>query len=177
MVRFAHHASSPSYPAGETNTRLPCIVLGHGLGCIQSMGLQCYSHVFASAGYMCLSFDYRHFGDSEGQPRQLLDTEQQNKDWHSAIAYVRTLDVVDPERVGIFGSSFGGGHVIRVAAEDPRVKATIAQCPFTSGFRSALQLSPSSLPVTVAKGMADMLFGWGNFTVTVPLAAKPGHCE
>lgn len=141
------------------------------------MGLQCYSHIFAAQGYICLTFDYRHFGLSEGQPRQLLDTERQNADWHSALRYVRKLDSVDPERVGIFGSSFGGGHVIRVAAEDDKVAATIAQCPFTSGLRSALQLSFSSLPVTVARGVADMLFGWGNNTVMIPLAAKPGHCE
>lgn len=85
------------------------------------MGLQNYARLFTSHGYICLSFDYRHFGGSEGIPRQLIDITKQRQDWKSAIAFTRSQDDVDEDRVGIFGSSFGGGHVIVTAAEDPKV--------------------------------------------------------
>ena len=68
-----------------------------------------YCERFAAAGYHCLAFDYRYFGASTGQPRQLLDIPSQLADWHTAIAYVRSLPNVDPDRVGLFGTSFSGG--------------------------------------------------------------------
>lgn len=141
------------------------------------MGLQNYGTFFAQHGYTCLSFDYRHFGHSEGHPRQLLEVSKQKEDWHKALAYIRSLPEVDPEQVGIFGSSFGGGLVIMIAAEDPRVKATISQCPFTSGLHSAMTLSPLSLLPTTAKALADFALGWGGYTINIALGGKPGECE
>lgn len=119
-------------PAGPA----PAVVLGHGLGAVKEMGLGAYAARFAAAGYVAVVFDYRHFGSSGGQPRQLLDIRRQHADWRAAIAYTRGLPQVDPDRVALFGSSFGGGHVIATAARDPRVAAVIAQCPFTSGIAS-----------------------------------------
>ena len=85
------------------------------------MGLQNYARLFAQHGYICLSFDYRHFGGSDGSPRQLIDIGKQRQDWKSAVSFARSHDDIDEEQIGIFGSSFGGGHVIVTAAEDPRV--------------------------------------------------------
>lgn len=96
-----------SYPSSVPPTkRYAAIVLGHGLGAIKEMGLQNYSQKFAEEGYLCLMFDYRHFGHSEGQPRQLLEISKQLEDWKSAVAYIRSRPDVDPEQVAIFGSSF-----------------------------------------------------------------------
>ncbi|CAO1613771.1 unnamed protein product [Sympodiomycopsis kandeliae] len=153
----------------------PAIVLGHGLGAVKEMGLQNYARLFASRGYVCVSFDYRHFGGSEGTPRQLIDIPKQRQDWESAIAFTRSLEEVNAEQIGIFGSSFGGGHVIVTAAEDPRIKATISQCPFTSGIHSALRLSPLSLPSTLVRWAGDMLLGWGDRSITIPVVGKPGE--
>lgn len=88
---------------------------------LQEMGLQNYARLFASRGYTCISFDYRHFGGSEGAPRQLIDIGKQRQDWKSAIAFARSQDDIDEDQIGIFGSSFGGAHVIVTAAEDTRV--------------------------------------------------------
>ncbi|CAO1624322.1 unnamed protein product [Parajaminaea phylloscopi] len=159
----------------STGGKSPAVVLGHGLGAIKEMGLQNYAERFASRGYVALTFDYRHFGHSEGQPRQLLEPSKQLQDWKSALSYVTSLEFVDPEQVAVFGSSFGGGHAIVTAAEDARVKAAIAQCPFTSGFHSALQLSPLSVLPTAIKGLCDLLFGWGNRTFNIALAGHPGE--
>lgn len=131
-------------PTQQTQPR-PAVVLAHGLGAVKEMGLQPYAEAFANAGYVVLVFDYRHFGASGGEPRQLLDIQHQLADWKSALAYVRSLQEVNPDQVALFGSSFGGGHVIITAAEDRQVAAAIAQCPFTNGVASALTLGPSGL--------------------------------
>ncbi|GAA1906086.1 alpha/beta hydrolase [Williamsia serinedens] len=156
--------------------RRPIVVLGHGLGAVKEMRLDAYAERFADAGYHALAFDYRHFGASGGEPRQLLDVDRQREDWHAAIAHARSLPGVDPDRVVLFGSSFGGGHVLVIAAQDPRVAAAIAQCPFTDGIASArASMGPSSLAVT-ARAVADTLAAARHKPrVLVPLAGRPGQ--
>ena len=103
------------------------VILGHGLGATREFGLEPYARRFADAGIAALAFTYRHFGDSGGQPRQLLDIERQLADWAAAIAYARRLDGIDPERIALWGTSFGGGHVIEprpAMAPSPRSSAS-----------------------------------------------------
>jgi dienelactone hydrolase len=94
----------------------PLLVMAHGLGAVRTMRLDAYAERFAAAGYACLVFDYRNFGDSEGAPRQLLDVKMQLQDWTVAAAFARTLPGIDPKRIGLWGTSFSGGHVIATAA-------------------------------------------------------------
>src|SRR5438128_2328501 len=102
------------------------VILGHGLGATREFGLEPYARRFTDAGIAALAFTYRHFGDSGGQPRQLLDIERQLADWAAAIAYARRLDGIDRQRVALWGTSFGGGHVIEAAARDGSVAAPAA---------------------------------------------------
>src|SRR3954467_3836536 len=88
--------------------RPPLAILGHGLGATREFGLEAYAERFADAGIAALAFTYRHFGDSGGQPRQLLDIERQLGDWAAALAYARNLDGVDHQRIALWGTSFGG---------------------------------------------------------------------
>ena len=81
-----------------------------------------------------LLFDYRHFGASSGEPRQLVDIRRQLADWRAAIGFARGLEGVDPRRVALWGTSFSGGHVVQVAAGDDRVAAVVSQAPFTDGL-------------------------------------------
>jgi len=168
-VRFA---SDDSFCAGwlylpsESSKPRPAVILGHGLGALKEMGLAPYAEAFANAGYVVMVFDYRHFGESGGEPRQLLDIRHQLTDWKAALAYVRALDQVNPEQVAIFGSSFGGGHVIITAAQDAKVAAAIAQCPFTNGIASALTLGPLGLAKV---GMLSAMDTAGSL-----LGLKPG---
>ena len=78
-----------------------CVVMAHGLGGVREAGLEPFARRFAAAGMRVFVFDYRHFGDSGGEPRQLLDIDRQLDDWRAAIAFARSLEGVDPERVGI----------------------------------------------------------------------------
>ncbi|MDE3069213.1 MAG: alpha/beta fold hydrolase [Acidobacteriota bacterium] len=135
----------------------PAVVLGHGLGAIKEMGLDAYAERFAGAGYAALVFDYRHFGASGGEPRQLLDIKRQLADWAAALRFARAAPQIDSERIAIFGSSFGGGHVILTAARDQRVAAAIAQCPFTDGLASALTLDPLSTIKVTALALRDLI--------------------
>lgn len=154
----------------------PVIVMAHGLGGTRIMRLDAFAERFAAAGYACLVFDYRHFGDSEGQPRQLLDVRKQLADWRAAVAYARQCPQVDGGRVVLWGTSFSGGHVLAIAAADDRLAAVISQCPFTDGLASGLALHPvSSLRVT-ARALRDQVGAWlGRAPVTVALAGQRGE--
>ena len=153
----------------------PVMVLAHGLGGTRTMRLDAYAERFCAAGYACVVFDYRHFGDSDGEPRQLLDIAKQLKDWKAAIAFARECPDVDGRRVVLWGTSFGGGHVLSTAADDPEVMAVVSQCPFTDGLASSLALDPlSSMKVTV-RAFRDQLTAWlGGAPVMVNTAGEPG---
>ncbi len=159
-------------PAAE---RPPLVILGHGLGGTREFGLEPYARRFADAGIAALVFTYRHFGDSGGQPRQLLDIERQLDDWAAALTYARGLEGIDRERIALWGTSFGGGHVIEVAARDGAVAAVVSQCPFTDGLAATRAASPRSLVRTLAPALRDELARIRNRPpVLVPLVGPPG---
>lgn len=139
----------------KVDARLPVIVMAHGLGGVKALCLAPFAERFAAAGYACLVFDYRYFGDSSGQPRELLDIPAQQEDWRAAVRFARSLPELDPERVIIWGTSFGGGHAIVTAAEDSRVAAAIAQCPFTDGPASVLAIDVKTNVRVTALALAD----------------------
>lgn len=153
----------------------PAVVLAHGLGGTRAMRLDAYAERFRAAGYVCLVFDYRHFGDSEGQPRQLLSVRRQLADWEAAIAFTRQLAGVDPERVVVWGTSFGGGHALTLAARDDRLAAAVAQCPFTDGVASSLAVDTrTSVRVTLAALRDRVRALRGKAPLYLPAAAPPG---
>ncbi|OZC46941.1 alpha/beta hydrolase [Rhodococcus sp. RS1C4] len=149
----------------------PVVVMGHGLGGVKEMRLDAFAEKFAAQGYSCLVFDYRHFGGSDGEPRQLLDIDEQLEDWAAAIAFARTR----AEKIVLWGTSFGGGHVIVAAARDGHVDAVISQCPFTDGIASALATNPLVAVRVTARALRDKLgSALGRAPRTIPLAGKPG---
>lgn len=110
---------------------VPIIVMCHGWSAVKEMWLDKYAEEFANAGMAALVYDNRNLGASDGEPRQELDPFAQVRDYRHAITYARTLSGIDKERVGIWGSSYSGAHVLVVAAIDRRVKAVVAQVPAT----------------------------------------------
>lgn len=164
----------PAAPASAG--RPPIVVMGHGLGAIKALRLAAFAERFQAAGYACLVFDYRYFGDSDGEPRELLSIRRQRADWRAAVAFARSLTEVDAERVILWGTSFGGGHVIATAAGDPAVVAAIAQCPFTDGLASARQVSPGGTARLAAAAIKDQFARLrGREPVRVKVAARPGE--
>ena len=153
----------------------PLVILGHGLGATREFGLEPYARRFAEAGIAALCFTYRHFGDSDGEPRQLLDIEQQLGDWAAALAYARTLEGIDRGRIALWGTSFGGGHVIEAAARDGAVAAVVSQCPFTDGVAATRAAGPRSLARAIGPAVRDELARVRNKPpVMVPLVGPPG---
>jgi uncharacterized protein len=125
----------------------PILVMAHGLGGTRGLRLDAYAERFAAAGYHVLLFGYRHFGDSDGEPRQLLGIVRQRSDWRAAVAHARRLPGADPDRVALWGTSLSGGHVLVTAARDRRVAAVVAQVPHVSGVAAAAATrSPDALP-------------------------------
>lgn len=147
----------------------PAVILCHGLGATREMGMDAYAEVFAAAGIAALTFTYRCFGDSEGRPRQLIDVSRQRQDIEAAIDFAKSLPEVDAGRIALFGSSFGGGHVIVVGARRDDVRAVISQCPFTSGPASSMTLGPVSTLKLSARAIADVA---GKLVGRGPLYAK-----
>ena len=122
------------YPAGDAGTGgAPAVVMAHGFSAVKEMYLDQFAEVFSAAGMNVVVFDHRNFGASDGEPRQEIDPWDQVRDYRDAITYASTLPEVDADRIGIWGSSYSGGHVLVVAAIDRRVKAVVCQVPLISG--------------------------------------------
>ena len=120
-------------PSNKTSNGA-AIVMAHGFCGTMDSGLFEYAVEFQNKGFHVLVFDYRGFGKSQGNPRQLISVPRQKKDWKAAIDHVRSLDNVDADRVALWGYSFSGGHVIHLAVEDPAIRAVVAQCPLIDPF-------------------------------------------
>jgi len=118
----------------------PCVVMAHGFSATRDDGLPAYAEEFRDAGFAVIVFDYRHFGASTGEPRQLLDIGRQHDDYRAVVAWARRLHGIDPDRIVLWGSSFSGGHVLAVAAGDPRVAAVISQAPFTDAIPALMRV-------------------------------------
>ncbi|OBI30805.1 alpha/beta hydrolase [Mycobacterium sp. E2238] len=160
-------------PAGADPA--PLLVMAHGLGGVRTMRLDAYAERFSAAGYACLVFDYRNFGDSEGRPRQVLDIGLQLADWAAAVAYARTLPGIDPKRIALWGTSFAGGHVIATAARLPGIAAAVVQCPFTDGLASARTISNPLITARItARAVRDAVGArLGRAPVMVATAGRP----
>jgi uncharacterized protein len=121
------------YPAQGATGSAPTVVMAHGFSAVKEMYLDSFAEVFSAAGLGALVFDNRNFGASDGEPRQEIDPWAQVRDYRHAITYATTLPEVDPARIGVWGSSYSGGHVLVVGAIDRRVKAVVGQVPLISG--------------------------------------------
>jgi uncharacterized protein len=126
-------------PAAATAGNVPCVVMGNGFSLTRRDGLPRFAERFADAGFAALTVDFRHLGDSAGEPRQLVDYQRQRADLTAAVAFARTLDGIDADRIAVWGFSFSGGHAVHVAARDERLAAAVAMFPMLDGLRAALK--------------------------------------
>lgn len=177
ICRGLHYSARGDVFAGEAGT--PCVVLGHGLGGTVDAGLVPYAERFAAAGLHALVFDYRHFGRSDGHPRQLVNIERQLDDWAAATGCARALPGVDPDRIVLWGTSFSGGLVVSAAVTDGHVAAVIAQCPMLDGLSALRNLLDyagygQALRLTVA-GLHDLARDALRLPpITLPVVGAPG---
>jgi uncharacterized protein len=153
----------------------PVVVMAHGYNCLKELYLDRYAEAIAAAGHVVLAYDHRNFGDSDGEPRQELDPWVQVRDYRHAITFAQTLDGVDPGRIGVWGTSYAGGHVLVVAAIDRRVGCVVSQVPTISGWETTLRrIPPPALPEQRRAWDADRLERFrGGPPQTVPMVVDP----
>lgn len=132
-------------PSESSTLLLPGVVFGHGWSMVAGGDLEDYAKAVVQKGFAALTFDYRNLGKSTGTPRQHIDPQRQVEDFKAAISFLRQQAEVNPERIGIWGSSYGGGHVLTIAATDPRVRCVVSQVPTISSWRAAkARMTPSA---------------------------------
>lgn len=115
---------------------VPLIVMGGGWCYVKEIVMPHYAKAIVAAGAAVLMFDYRNFGESEGDRRQHIDPWEQIEDYRNAISFAETLSEIDANRIGVWGISYAGGHVIAVAAIDNRAKIAISNIPVVNGFET-----------------------------------------
>jgi len=128
------------YVPDGASSPVPTIVMSHGFSAVKEMYLDKYAERFAQDGIGSIVYDNRNFGASDGEPRQEIDPWKQVNDYRDAITFAETLSDVKNDAIGIFGSSYSGGHVLTVGAIDKRVKAVVSQVPLASGHRNARRI-------------------------------------
>ena len=119
----------------------PTVVMAHGFSAVKEQTLEDLAAALADSGLASITYDHRNLGASDGEPRQEIDPVQQVRDFRTAITYAQSRAEVDAARIGIFGSSYSGAHVLAVAALDRRVRAVVSQVPLISGFRNIERLN------------------------------------
>lgn len=131
-------------PGGaEGSQRAPVIVMAHGLSCVKEQILPDIADLFTEAGFVTMVFDYRYFGDSEGEPRNQIFPLEMVEDYRNAITWVSDQQEVDPQRIGIWGTSYSGGLVLYTGTFDKRAKAVVAQVPYTFSPEFQYAMAPS----------------------------------
>jgi fermentation-respiration switch protein FrsA (DUF1100 family) len=144
-------------PAGAGAAPLPAISMCHGYAAVKEHSLEKFAQAFAEAGFVVLVHDHRSFGASDGAPRHDIDPWMQVADWRRALTFLESQPEVDPERIGIWGSSYSGGHALVLAGSDPRVKCVVSQVPTISGFEQGRRrVSPDALPAYLDHLMQDL---------------------
>lgn len=140
------------YPGNASEKdKLPAIIMCHGWGGVRSHLNGAYAPLFAEAGFVVLTFDYRGWGDSDSRLvsranmpapdkdgmvtvtaqaiRELVDPFDQTEDIINCVNFISGESMVDPNRIGLWGTSYGGGHVLYVATHDDRIKCIVSQVP------------------------------------------------
>ncbi|MHC2086465.1 alpha/beta hydrolase [Methylobacterium sp. CM6244] len=133
----------------------PAITMCAGFGGTIHHGLEPFAVAFAEAGFATLLHDHRGFGSSGGQPRQDVDPWRQIADWRRAISFLESRPEVDVMRIGLWGTSYSGGHALILGASDRRLKAIVAQVPTISGYEQGLRRIPADQLSAIDEALAQ----------------------
>jgi pimeloyl-ACP methyl ester carboxylesterase len=164
------------YRPEASDTPLACILMGSGFSCVRDQGLDAFAERLAWAGYAALAFDYRNWGESEGEPRQLSDARRQRADWRAAIAHVRALEEIDSARIALWSYSLGTGHIQALAADGVEVGALICVAPLLNGRSSLLHIGgPRHVARLTGAGLRDATRAIrGADPYRIPAIGEPG---
>jgi uncharacterized protein len=154
----------------------PVVVMAHGIGGIKAAGLAPFAERFASGGFAAVVFDYRHWGDSTGQPRQFLSIRRQLEDYRTVLAWVHVAGPFDAKQVFVWGTSFAGMHVVELAATEPALAGAIAQSPLVDGLAGLARIEPARSLRLSAHALADVVASrLGQRPRYLPISVPPGQ--
>ncbi len=155
---------------------VPVVVMAHGIGGIKAGGLAPFAEHFAGSGFGAVVFDYRHWGESTGEPRQFLSVARQLADYRTALAWARRQDEFDDERMFVWGTSFAGMHIVELAASEPGLAGAIAQCPLVDGLAGLIEIPAARALRLTGYALADLVGSvLGRHPRYVPISVPPGH--
>jgi hypothetical protein len=133
----------------------PAITMAHGYAGVKEHGIEPFARAFADAGYVVLLHDHRNFGASDGEPRQDVDPWRQIADWRRAISYLEARPEVDRHRIGLWGTSYAGGHALVLGATDRRLRCVVAQVPTISGYEQGLRRIPPDAVAALEEAFSE----------------------
>jgi fermentation-respiration switch protein FrsA (DUF1100 family) len=167
------------YLPSNMSAPVACVIMGHGFGGTKDMLLESYAIRFVEAGMAVLTFDYRHFGESEGTPRQLFMISYQLEDYSAAIEYARSLKEIDPDRIALWGTSASGGYGLIIASKDKKIACVVGQCSALDTEEDAkLALKREGIRFFLRLFMhAQRDMGRSRFGLSpheIPIVGKPG---
>lgn len=132
------------------NVKNPAIIVGHPMGAVKEQSANLYATKMAERGFVTLSIDLSFWGESEGQPRNIVSPDMYAEDFSAAVDFLGTQPFVDRERIGVLGICGSGSFAISAAKIDPRMKAiaTVSMYDMGAANRNALR---KSLPLEQRK--------------------------
>ena len=160
------------YQAGQ---KLPAIVMANAISAIKEITLPGYATRFAAVGYAVLVFDYRHYGSSEGEPRNHLDPHEQQQDIRNAVTWLRAQPEVDRERIGGWGISLGGVHMLHAGAYDRRLKAVVSVATGLNTLEGAMGRAGLQSFLRILNADHDRRFRSGETASYMPAVSMPGQ--
>jgi alpha-beta hydrolase superfamily lysophospholipase len=161
--------------AASSGSKPAVVVLAHGFSGTHAFHYWHRAEAYAEAGYAVFDFDFRHLGDSDGSPRQIVSVRKQREDLLAALSHVRSLPEVDPSRIALYGTSLGGGLVVDVASQDHGVAAVIAIVPYLDGLAAAPGTPLGTKVRLVQRALADKVGRLrGRAPMTMRVFGQPG---
>ncbi|MFC0397931.1 alpha/beta hydrolase [Paraburkholderia rhizosphaerae] len=139
----------------SNGTLRPAISMAHGYAGTREHGIEGFARAFADAGFIVLLHDHRGFGASEGEPRHDIDPWRQIADWRRALSFLESCEGVDPARIGLWGTSYAGGHALVLGATDRRLRCVVAQVPTISGYEQGLRRIPPELTASIEQAFTN----------------------
>lgn len=165
----------------NAGVRMPAIVVGHPMGAVKEQSSMLYAQKLAEQGFVTLAIDLPFWGESEGQPRNLVAPEIYTEAFSAAVDYLGTQASVDRARIGVLGICGSGGFAISAAKIDPRLKAIATVSMYDMGavtrhgLRHAQTVAQRKALLVKAAEQRDAEFasGKGIFLNYLPAQAGP----
>ncbi|ANF83252.1 alpha/beta hydrolase (plasmid) [Acinetobacter sp. NCu2D-2] len=160
-------------PVTQQKKQLPAILMVGGWGSVQGALTDSFINHFIAQGYAVMEFDYPGWGLSGGFPRQDINPWKRVKTAHNALAHLKNQQQVNAHQIIVWGTSFGGGHVVDLVVDHPELKGAIIQVPMLDGISTVRSVPLPQMMKFFGYGMVDRLKPGAR--ICIPTVAKPGE--